>query len=193
MFFFFKEENPNVACLPQYCLEIYVFIYTPWFQFALCLWVNIYLFMMSPFGRVGFFRHASIGRVQPAQCFSTECVCVWSAPFFLDFNYSELLPRCPERWTLTFPIWPRPLSPRQHHASTIEGSKPRKPKLCQELIKYTPLTEHTAYGASLKSFFFAALVLPYVEEDTAGWFVEVPVNSWETACNASGLRHLWWP
>lgn len=131
---------------------MYVFIYTPSFQFALCLWVNIYLFMMSPFGRVGFFRHASIGRVYPAQSFSTECV--WSASFFLDFNYSELLPQCPELWTLTFPLWPQPLSPHQHHASTIEGSKPRKPKLCQELIKYTSLTEHTAYGASLKRVFF---------------------------------------
>lgn len=109
--------------------------------------------MMSPLGRVGFFRHASNRKGIPSTMLFNR-VCVWSASFFLDFNYSELLPRCPELWTLTFPLWPRPLSPHQHQASTIEGSKPRKPKLCRELIKYTPLAEHTAYGASVKSFFF---------------------------------------
>lgn len=31
---------------------------------------------------------------------------VWSASFFLDFYYFELLPQCPEHWTLTFPLWP---------------------------------------------------------------------------------------
>lgn len=43
-------------------------------QLALCLRVNICLFMMSPFGRVGFLQHTSIGRVYLAQCLSTECV-----------------------------------------------------------------------------------------------------------------------
>lgn len=41
------------------------------------------------------------------------------------------------------------LSLHWHHTSTIEGSKPRKPKLCQELIKYTLLKQHTSDGASL--------------------------------------------
>lgn len=34
------------------------------------------------------------------------------------------------------------LSQHWYHTSTIESSKPRKPKLCQELIKYTLLRQH---------------------------------------------------
>lgn len=97
LFFFFFLKN--VPILHNY-LNIVENIYVPLARF----WSHTELIFTSSWCHP---QASSWGTTSKSglylQGFSAS---VWSASFILDFYYFELLPQCPEQWTLTLLLWP---------------------------------------------------------------------------------------